>query len=249
MKFTPLHRLPRLACTALLTLCSVLCPAGWCAEKVTYLHALQAHNVLGPIELLASTGVSILNIKKLECSIYVDAKSQMVLVVSPLRKVYFKTPLNKFEYGLVNTLDTITDLELNPKLWKLKGQSKLCGQQVNDYQYSSTVNTYDHTMAYLPGKNGQIAVESIISTLQSPLATKPFCTLLKKMEHIPDVGGVPLRMETAYGKSRLRNQLSTVKITVEPLQEKTSPSLSGYRKAEKSSEVFFGHSMIDLLGN
>lgn len=246
MKISVRRRLQKLACIGFLALSSLLCPAGWCAEKVTYLHVLQAHNVLGPVELLASTGISVMLLKKLECSIYLDAKHQTVLVISPLKKLYFQTPLDKFDYGLANTLDTITDLELNPKFWKLKGQSNLCGQPVNDYLYRSTVGTYEHAMPYIPGKKGETSVRCLVSTFPSPLATKPFCDLLRKMEHIPAVGGMPVRMETAYGQSPLRRQLTTIKLSLEQLAEKTPPPLSGYTRAKTSSEIFFGHlNMID----
>ena len=248
MKISIQRRLQKLACTGFLALSTLLCPAGLCAEKVTYLRVLQAHNVLGHYELLASPGVSVMLLKKLECSIYVDAKDQKVLVVSPVKKLYFQTPLNKFEYGLANTLNTVTDLELSAKFWQLKGQSSLCGQPVNDYLYNSTVGTYEHAMAYIPRKNGQTSVRCMVSTLQSRLATKPFCDLLRKMEHMPALPGMPVRMETAYGESPMRQQLTTIKLSIEQLEAKTPPSLSGYARANTSSEIFFGHlNMIDRL--
>ncbi len=232
-------------CIGLLAACSLLPHAGWCAQKVNYLHILQAHNVLGPVELLASTGTSVLFLKKLDCSIYFDAKNQTVLVVSPVKKLYFRTYLDKFEYGLTNTLDTITDLELGAKFWKLKGKSSLCGMIVIDYIYSSTVGSYERGNAYLPGKKGETSVKCIMSTLQSPMATTGFCDLLRKMEHCPDVGGVPVRMEQSYAHGPMRKTLSTVKISVEQLPEKLPPTLSGFKEANKSSDIFFGH--LNLL--
>lgn len=238
-------RILALQCIALLTACLLLSPAGWCAREIDYLHVLQAHKVLGPVELLASTGTSVLFLKKLDCSIYFDAKNQSVLVVSPAKKLYFRTPLNKFEYGLTNTLDTITDLELGAKFWKLKGKSILCGKTVSDYFYNSTVGTYEHINAYLPTKRGETSVKCIVSTLQSPMATKGFCDLLRKMEHCPDVGGVPVRMEQSYSHGPMRTTLTTVKISVEQLPEKLPPPLSGFKTANKSSDIFFGH--LNLL--
>ncbi len=248
MKISVRRRLHTLICIGYLALSFLWCPTGFCVQKVTYLHILQAHNVLGPVELLASSGISIMHLKKLECSIYVDAKNKTVLLVSPVKKLYFKTPLDKFEYGLANTLNTVTDLELSAKFWKLNGQSNLCEQTVNDYLYKSTVGTYEHAMAFLPGKKGQTSVQCLVSTLQSRLATEPFCDLLRKMEHMPALSGVPVRMETFYGKSPGRQQLTTIKISLEQLEAKNPPTLSGYTRAKTSSEIFFGHlNMIDKL--
>lgn len=248
MKLSIWRRLQTLVCTVFLALSSLFCPAALCRQKVTYLHILQAHNVLGPVELFASTGISIMHLKKLECSIYVDAKNQTVLLVSPVKKLYFQTSLDRFEYGLANTLNTVTDLELSAKFWQLKGKSNLCEQTVDDYLYKGTVGTYEHAMSFLPGKKGQTSLQCLVSTLQSRLATKPFCDLLRKMEHMPALGGVPVRMETAYGQSPLRRQLTTIKISLEQLEAKNTPSLSGFTRAKTSSEIFFGHlNMIDNL--
>ncbi len=243
------RRLTRiLTCIVLLDVLSLFPRAGWCAQKVTYLHVQQAHNVLGPVDLLASTGTSVLVLKKLDCSIYFDAKNQSVLVVSPIKKLYFQTPLNKFEYGLANTLDTITDLELSAKFWKLKGKSTLCGNTVDDYIYNSTVSAYANGNAFLAGKRGETSVNCLFSTLQSPLATKSFCQLLRKMEHVPDAGGVPVRMEASYAHGHLRKTLTTLKISVEQLPEKFPPPHSGFTKAKKSSDIFFGSlNLIDAI--
>jgi hypothetical protein len=237
-----------LGCVALLAVCTMMPRAGWCAQKVTYLHILQAHNVLGPVDLLSSTGTSVLHLKKLGCSIYFDEKNQSVLVVSPAKKIYFQTPLNKFEYGLANTLDTITDLELGAKFWKLKGQSSICRSAVSDFVYIGTISAYEHGHAYMLGKIGETSVQCLYSTLKSPLVTKGFCQLLRKMEHVPDVGGLPMRMEQSYAHGPLRKNLTTVKISIEQLPEKLPPSLSGFTKARKSSEIFFGHlNLLDTI--
>ncbi|MBA3993432.1 MAG: hypothetical protein C0469_07885 [Cyanobacteria bacterium DS2.3.42] len=241
-------RIQTTICVVMLAICSLFPRAGWCAKKVTYLHVQQAHNVLGPVDLLASTGTSVLVLKKLDCSIYFDAKNQSVLVVSPVKKLYFQTPLNKFEYGLANTLDTITDLELSAKFWKFKGKSTLCGNTVDDYIYNSTVSAYENGNAFLPGKRGETSVYCKFSTLQSPLATKSLCQLLRKMEHVPNADGVPVRMEASYAHGRLRKTLTTLKINVEQLPEKFPPPLSGFTKAKKSSDIFFGSlNLIDAI--
>lgn len=248
MKFPLRRRLLTLLC--FLALSSFSCPAGWCGQKVTYLHVLQTHNVLGHVELLASTGNSVMLLRKLECSIYIDAKNQMVLLVSPVKKLYFRTPLDKFEYGLANTLNTITDMELSEQFWKLKGTSNHCGQTVNDYLYMGTVATYGREMSYIPGKRGQTSVKCLVSTFESPLATKPFCDLLRKMEHMPALKGVPVRMQTSFGHNPYHRQLSTTKISLEQMTALTPPSLTGFTRAKTSAEIFFGHlNMLDnLLG-
>ncbi len=61
------------------------------------------------------------------------------------------------------------------------------------------------------------------------------------MENVPDVGGLPVRMEQSYAQGPRRKNLTTVKISMEQLPEKLPPSLSGFSKARKSSEIFFGH--------
>lgn len=248
MKISIQSRLQALVCIEFLVLAALFCPAGWCGPKVTHLRVLQAHNALGPVELFASTGISVMHLKKLDCSIYLDAKNQTVLLVSPVKKLYFQTHLAKFEYGLADTINRVSDLELDPKFWKLKGKSTLCGQSVSDYLCSGTTGTYALSQPFLQGKTGDTSVQCLVSTLKSPLATASFCELLRKMEHTPAVGGVPIRMETTYGQSAPHQQLTTIKISFEQLAPKSFPSLSGLARAEKSSEIFFGHlNMLDKL--
>lgn len=251
MKHTFWHRQPAATLCFSLLFGSLFAGAADAQKtRKPHLHIVQVHNVLGPIEIFASPGVSVMKLRKLECSIFMDSKEKNpdVLVVAPEKRLYCQIPLNRFEYGLASTLDTVTDLEMNPKHWRLV-QRKMDGALIlSNYTYESSVRNYKTFSAYIPGKSGNIAVKSEISTVQSSLATPEFCLLLKKMEHVPGVGGVPIKMRTAYSsKGRFRNQLSTDHAEVFQMPELARPQLSGFKKVSKSSDIFF--EPVTLLDN
>lgn len=230
-----------------------ICAPAWSAQKTAYLHLTQAHHVLGPMEILASEGISILKLKQMGCSVFMDArqKDPVITIVSRSRKNYFQTPLSKFDYSLVTTLDTISDIEWEPRFWKFFGKTTVCGFAANEYRYKGTTGVYDHAvMPYLPGKKGETSVNCQVICLQSPQVTNSFCQLLKKMEHVPVLNGIPLKMETIYTLGLPRNQLSTVKISIEKLDQLRLPDLTILAKATKSSEVFYGQTpgVYELLG-
>jgi len=227
-------------------------PPAWSAQRSTYLHITQAHHVLGPLELFASKGFSVLKIEKLDCTAYIDArlKDPNVTLICARRKTFFQTPLSKFEYGLATTLNTVSDLDWDPKLWKFFAKTKVYGFDADEYRYRGTVGTYERIhMAYISGRKGETTVKSRVICLQTPQVTKAFCDLLKKLEHNPVLGGIPLQMETAYAIGRPRNQLSTIKVAVEQHDEMKVPNLNGFSRVSNSSEIFYGHvNVVDLLG-
>lgn len=230
-----------------------LCLPAWSQPKVAYLHLTQAHHVLGPLDVYASNRLSVLRLKKMDCTIYIDArqKDPNVTLVNSTRKSYFQTPLSKFEYSLVTTLDTISDLDWEPKFWKFFGKTTICGFTADEYRYRGTVGMYERKqMPYLPGKRGETTVKSQVICLQTPQVTKALCDLLKKMEHLPVLGGIPLMMETTYTIGRPRNQLATIKIALEQLDEMKLPDLTKHTKVSRSSEIFYSKvNVFDLLGD
>lgn len=232
--------------------CASSCLPAWPTPKNTYLHISQAHHVLGPLDLFASTGFSVVKIEKMDCTAYIDArqKDPNVTLVCPRRKTYFQIPLSKFEYGLASTLDTISDMDWDPKFWKFFAKTEVCGFAADEYRYRGTVGVYERVnMAYIPGKKGETTVKSRVICLQTPQVTKAFCALLKKLEHNPVLGGIPLKMETAYAIGRPRDQLSTIKIAVEQHDEMKVPNLNGFARASTSAQIFYGPAnVIDLLG-
>lgn len=233
--------------------CAISSPPAWSTERSTYLHITQAHHVLGPLELFASKGFSVLKIEKMDCTAYIDArqKDPNVTLICARRKTYFETPLSKFEYGLATTLNTVSDMDWDPKFWKFFAKTKVNGFTADEYRYRGTVGTYERIhVAYLAGKKGETTVKSRVICLQTPQVTKAFCDLLKKLEHNPVLGGIPLKMETAYAIGRPRNQLSTIKIAVEQHDEMRVPNLKGFSRVSNSSGIFYGHvNVVDLLGN
>lgn len=228
------------------------CARPACSQKTktAHLHVVQAHNVLGPMEIFASPGVSVLRLQKLECSIFLDSKQKNpdVTVVAPKKRLYCQIPLKQFEYGLSRTLDTVTDLEMNRKNWKLVRRKQDGGLILSNYVYQSTLRTYEQFSTFIPGRTENVPVTAELTTMQSALATPAFCLLLKKMEHVPDLSGVPIKMQTAYSKGRFRSQLSTAHAAIVQLPNLSIPQLSGYKRTAKSSDVFFGHiTFIDNL--
>jgi hypothetical protein len=241
---SPQNRRKRLFITlSTIAACTMAGVPAWSAQKVTYLHVLQAHHMLGPLELFASTGISVIKIKQMDCTLYIDSrvKNPEVLLVCPQKKTYFQCPVSQFEYGLAKTLNTVADLELEPKYWKFYGKKKLFGFEADEYRYRSTVAVYARTeMAYVPERQGETSVKSQVFSLSTPQVTQPFCHLLKRIEHNPVFGGIPLKMETAYAIGRPRNQLDIIKLEVQKLDEFKLPNLQGFKKAKKSSEIFYG---------
>jgi hypothetical protein len=242
-------RLIILICTSIVFGSICARPARSHKTKIPHLHVVQAHNVLGPMEIFAASGVSILRLQKLECSIFLDSrqKNPDVIVVAPKKRLYCQIPLNQFEYGLSRTLDTVSDLEMNPKQWKLVRRKQDAGLILSNYVYESTVRTYDEFSTFIPGRQENTPVTAELTTMQSALATPSFCLLLKKMEHVPDVSGVPIKMQTAYSKGRFRSQLSTARAEVIQMPSFSIPPLSGYKKTAKSSDIFFGQ--VNLIDN
>lgn len=189
------------------------------------------------------TGISVIKIKQMGCTLYIDSrvKNPEVLLVCPQKKTYFQCPISQFEYGLAKTLNTVTDLDLEPKYWKFYGKKKLFGFEVDEYRYRSTVGVYARTeMVYVPERQGETSVKSQVFSLCTPEVTQPFCHLLKRIEHNPVFGGIPLKMETAYAIGRPRNQLETIKLEVQKLDEFKLPNLQAFKKVKKSSEIFYG---------
>lgn len=215
-----------------------------------HLHIFQTHSVLGPIELIASPNISLMQLRKLEYSIYFDARKNSVLVVAPAKKLFYKSPLQKFEYGLSSTLDTITDMDLSPKAWKHRGKTRVWGVEADNYLYVSKVDSFSRGLTYMPGKKGVISVESLITTMQSALAPKQLCQLLTRMEHVPPVGGIPLSMKTSYDRGYPRVNLNTIKVSIQPMEEVKLPQLNGFKEVKKSSEIFYGqlNGFDNLLG-
>lgn len=271
MKTFRLKRARACFCLSLIVLLFYACATGKCADKAVYLHVLQSHNVLGPIDLLASPDIAVVKLRKLDCIIYLYSENQkgqntpsksvrmkgnsrtppVVLVLSPPKKLYYQVPLDKFNYSLSTTLETISDIESNPKYWKPQASSTVSGQTVTEFRYQGRVGVYEHHMPYLPGKMRETTVESRITTLKSPLITEALSQLLKKMEHEPALGGIPYARVTVYSNGKPRKQLSTEKVRLELLERQTLPSLSGWKKTEKSTDVFYSRlNMLDsLLGD
>jgi len=221
-------------------------------SKCSYLHVLQTHNVLGPVELFASPAHSLMKLPKLDSTIFLDCRKKVpeVLVVSPRKRTFYQVDLDKFDYGLSRTLDTVTDLDMNSKAWKLVEKKITQGMTISHYVHRGIVRANEEFATFLPGKTGNTTVKSEYQTGVSPLAPSALCHLLKKMEHVPDLGGVPLQMYTSYsGKSFKRQQISTSRIETISIPELKHPSLTGLRRTDTSADAFFGNiQMMDLLG-
>ena len=203
-----------------------------------------------------------MRLKKLDCVIYLyqedrSKKNQprpdggkpgqpVALLMNTQKKYYCLLPLDKFEYGLSSTLDTVADVDESPKYWKPVAKMTVSGQTVTEFQYTSRIGTYDHSMSYMMKRKGTTIVNSRFATLSSPLVTTALSELLKKMEHVPALGGVPFKKVTVYNVGIPHQLLSTVNVSLETLDEKSLPPLNGWTKVKQSSDIFFGRmNMLD----
>lgn len=216
------------------------------AAPVNYMHIVQKHHTLGDLDIYASPSVSVLQLKKTSCEIFYDAKDKTVLITSKERKLFLKQPAAKFDHRFGRTLSAASDLDVNPKHWKFVGFTQILGQKGNVFSTLSEIATYKKSSnSFLQNRDGTMTVATKLVTLKSPYLLDEFCQLVTKMQEAPDVGGLPISMETYF--SHIKNSINTTKISVEKIAPKVPPSLAGYKLAKSSEEIFFGN--YDLLND
>jgi hypothetical protein len=222
-------------------------PAARSANSTaSYMHIVQKHHTLGDLDIYASPTISVLLLKKNGCELYFDAKNKSVLLISQSNKLFIKLPVAKFDHRFGRTLSAASDLDVNPKHWRMVGPTALFGHKALVFSTVSQIPTYKKSSnSFLQNRDGSMNVATKLIVFRHPYLLPDFCQLVTKMQEAPDVGGIPVSMETYF--SRVKNSINTTKIAIEKTNPKIAPPLTGFKPAKSTEEIFFGS--YDLLND